>query len=102
MRIDWPLRWQSDARDALEPYLGSDSRLRIIVGPPTSVDGTVLDGFVYLDGRVPMIIHDRSGRADVYAWQLLAGPVLRIYELRPRSKPSVLYAHPDWTPRHGD
>jgi hypothetical protein len=101
MNATWPPRWQTEAQAALTPYLGGESRLRIIVGPPTAVSGTVLEGFVYVDGRTPMVIHDRSGRPDVYPWPLLAGPVLRIYELRPRRKPAVVYAHPDWSPPHG-
>ena len=46
-----------------------------------------------------MIIHDRSGRWDVYPEPLLLGPVLRIELLRPRRRRLVLFAHPDWKPR---
>lgn len=35
------------------PYLGAGVRLRIIVGPATSLDGSVLEGFVYSDSGVP-------------------------------------------------
>jgi hypothetical protein len=45
-----------------------------------------------------MIIHDRSGRPDVFPGELLSGPVLRVELLRPRRRPLVLYAHPDWNP----
>ena len=100
--IAWPACWQEEAKHVISRYLGTDSQLHIIVGEPAkSIDGTVLEGFVYLDGAVPTVIHDRSGRPDVYPWPLLWGPVLRIYELIPRRKPRVLYAHPDWNPRHG-
>ena len=103
MEIDWPPRWQADAKEALLPYIGTDTRVEILVGDPaTCFDGTVMAGFVYLDGAVPQIIYDRSGRADVYPWRLLLGPVLRIYRLEPRRKRKVLYAHPAWTPRLGD
>ena len=53
---------------------------------------------LYVENRTPTIIHDRSGRSDVFAWRLLSGPVLRIELLRPRKRPVVLYAHPDWAP----
>ena len=68
----------------------------------TSIDGSVVEGFVYLDGSVPMIIYDRSGRADVHPWKLLRGPVLRVYALRPRRKALTLFAHAAWKPRHGE
>jgi hypothetical protein len=99
---EWPRRWQEEAKRVISGCFGRDSRLRIVVGDPAAaIDGSVVEGFVYLDGAVPTIIHDRSGRPDVYPWPLLAGPVLRIYELAPRRKPFVVYAHPDWSPRHG-
>lgn len=97
--IDWPPEWQIEAREVVKPYLGADVRLRIIVGPPTSVDGSVMEGFVYLDGRVLTCIFERSERPDLFPWRVLRGPVLRIEELQPRGKPSLLYAHPEWTPR---
>jgi hypothetical protein len=94
--IEWPADWQVEAQEALTPYLGSGARIRIIVGPPTSIHGSVLEGFVYVDGNIPTCIHERSHRPDVYPWRLLQGPVLRIEELRARRKPAVVYAHPDW------
>ncbi|WP_395245038.1 hypothetical protein ACGGZK_04370 [Agromyces sp. MMS24-K17] len=97
--IRWPDDWQLEARAAIEPYLGSHARLRIIVGTPTSIDGTVLEGFVFLDGEVPTVIHNRDDRPGTYPWPFLRGPVLRILELRPRRTPLVVFAHPDWTPR---
>jgi hypothetical protein len=100
--VDWPARWQPQARQALQPYFGIDARLRILVDEPAAaVDGTVMEGFVYLDGSVPTVIYDHSGRSDVYPWRLLAGPVLRIYELTPRREPRIVYAHPEWRPRPG-
>lgn len=101
--IDWPTGWQQEAQEALTPFFGADTRIRILVDDPaTAIDGTVLEGFVYLDETVPTIIHDRSGHSGVYPWKVLRGPVLRIYELIPRRRPRVLFAHPNWTPRHGD
>lgn len=101
--LEWPDLWQQEAKQALLPVFGTDARVRIVVDDPaTAIDGTVIEGFVYVDEGVPTIIHDRSGRADVYPWKLLSGPVLRIYELRPKGKPVVLFAHPGWTPRHGE
>lgn len=97
--IDWPAEWQIEAREVMKPYVGADVRLRIIVGPPTSVDGSVMEGFVALDGRVPTCIFERSERPDLFSWRVLPGPVLRIEELQPRGKSSLLYAHPEWTPR---
>ena len=93
--IQWPPRWQEEAKRVISRYFGRDARLRIVVDDPaTAIDGSVLEGFVYLDDVIPTIIHDRSGRPDVYPWPLLAGPLLRIYELVPRRKPFVVYAHP--------
>jgi hypothetical protein len=97
--IEWPAHWQREAIEAIMPYFGSDERLRIFVdGPKRSFHGTLIEGHVYLEGRTPMIIHDRSGRPDVFPGPLLMGPVLRIELPRPRRRPLVLYAHPDWTP----
>ena len=95
----WPDGWQPEAIAALEPYLGTDDRVRIVVGPPESRDGTVLEGFAYLDGDVPTIIHDRSGSPKVFPWKLLAGPVLLIELRRPRRRAEALFRHPDWSPR---
>jgi hypothetical protein len=99
---NWPASWQAEARAALIPYVDEDTRVEIIVDDPAStIDGTVIAGFVYSDGKELRIIHDRSGRPDVYPWDLLSGPVLRIWALPPRRKRVLLYAHPDWTP-HAD
>src|SRR5215510_1982447 len=71
--IQWPPRWQEEAKRVISRYFGRDARLRIVVDDPASaIDGSVLEGFVYLDGVIPTIIHDRSGRPDVYpchCWQ---------------------------------
>ena len=99
--IQWPDRWQEEARAALTPLFNSDVRVLIIVDDPaTAMDGTVLEGFVYLDDGTPTMIYDHSGRADVFPWKVLMGPVLRIYELVPGQRPHVVYAHPGWSPRH--
>lgn len=97
LQIEWPADWQEEAIAAVLPYLDSDEQLRIVVGPPeTSLSGTVLGGHVYVGAGVPMVIHDRSGRPDVYPWRLLGGPVLWIELLRARRRPLVLHAHPNW------
>ena len=94
--VKWPRLWQEEAKLAIGSYFGRDCRLRIVVDDlAAAIDGTVLEGFVYLDGGVPTIIHDRSGRPGVYPWSLLSGPVLRIYELAPRRKRLAVYARPD-------
>ena len=97
----FPDSWQEEAIDTLSPLVGSESRVRIVLGPPeTSIDGTVLEGVLDLgEGDEVMIIHDRSGRPDVYPWHLLAGPVLRVELLRPGRRKSVLFEHPTWTRR---
>ncbi len=62
--IEWPARWQDDAKERLMPCFGGDVRVRIVVDDPaTPIDGTVIEGYVYLDGNVPMVIHDPSGRS---------------------------------------
>ena len=94
----WPPGWQDEAIAAVSPYVDADERLEINVGDPAdSIDGTLLAGFVFTgeDGS-PRIIHDRSGRWDVYPGPLLDGPVLRVDLLRPGRRRQVLYAHPDW------
>ena len=97
--IAWPADWQREAIEAVLPHLGTDERLEILVGDPQrSIHGTLLGGHVYIDDGTPTIIHDRSGRPDVFPWQLLSGPVLRIQLLRPRRPRVVLFAHPDWSP----
>lgn len=95
--IAWPDGWQADARAALLPYLDADVRVRIVVGPPTARDGSLVEGFVFLDGDVPTCLYDRSGRPSVHPWRLLQGPVLRIEELVPRRRPRLVFAHPDWS-----
>jgi hypothetical protein len=94
----WPQRWQPEAIEAARSYVGTDERLEILVDDPAvAVSGTLLGGYLFRgdDGRV-MIIHDRSGRPDVYPWALLRGPVLVVKLLRPRRRGVELYRHPDW------
>ena len=57
------------------------------------------EGHVYLEDETPTIIHDRSGRPDVFPGPLLEGPVLRIELVRPRRRPLLLFAHPEWSPQ---
>ena len=86
----------------VEPLIGSDSRIDVLVGPPeTSIDGTRYAGFVYEEDGQLMMIHDRSGRPDVYPWLLPIGPVLRLtVDDGPRRK-RVVYRHPDWASTDG-
>jgi hypothetical protein len=79
-------------------HIGTDERLDILVDPPTAMSGTRIAGHLYRGehGKV-MMIHDRSGRPDVYPWELLSGPVLTVKLLRPRRRAVELYRHPEWT-----
>jgi hypothetical protein len=95
--ISWPKAWQPEARAALLEFIDADVRVEIIVGDPrTSIHGSASAGYVYLEGADLMVIYDRSGRADVYPWRLLAGPVLEIFSLSGRRRRSV-YRHQQWT-----
>jgi len=98
--LQWPDRWQSEAIEAVEPYVDTDYLVEIWVGDPaSSIHGSLIGGYVFTtaDGHLE-IIHDRSGRSDVYPWRLLLGPVLRATARLPGKRRSVLYAHPDWHP----
>ena len=94
----WPERWQPEAIAAALPYLGTDDRLDILVDEPAvAVSGTRLTGHLFrADDGMVMMIHDHSGRPDVYPWRLLRGPVLLIKLLRPRRRAVELYRHPRW------
>ena len=83
------------------PYVNTQYLVEIVVGDPTtSVDGSVLAGYVFTtDFGELQIIHEGSGRPDVYAWPLLAGPVLRVAARLPKKRRTVVYAHPDWVPQ---
>jgi hypothetical protein len=71
----WPAGWQREAIEAVLPHLGTDERLHILVGDPKkSIHGTLIGGHVHVEDGTPMIIHDRSGRQDVFPGQLLSGP----------------------------
>jgi len=99
MELTWPERWQREAIEAAQPYVDTDERLDILVDDPVvAVSGTRLGGYLFRgdDGAV-MVLHDRSGRPDVYPWRLLRGPVLLIQLLRPGRRPRELYRHPLWT-----
>ena len=92
--LTWPDRWQPDAIEALLPYLDTDARVRIVLDDPkVAVSGTVIEGHVYVENGEPMIVHDRSGRPDVFPWRLLLGPVQRIELLIPSRRPVVLFEH---------
>lgn len=95
----WPERWQPEAIEAALPFVGTDERLDILVDDPAvAVSGTRLGGhLIRADDGTVIVLHDRSGRSDVYPWRLLAGPVLLIRLLRPRRRAIELYRHPLWT-----
>jgi hypothetical protein len=98
--VRWPNRWQPDAIEALEPYIGTDYFVEGLVDDPaTAIHGTAFAGYVYIgvDERV-WVIYDRSGRPDVYPWPLLLGPVLRLTVRMPGKRREVIYANPDWKP----
>lgn len=97
--IKWPARWQREAIEAVAPYIGSELRLEILVDDPhKAISGTLIGGFVFVDSDgIVSIIHDRSGRPDVYPWKLLLGPVLEVWVLRPRRPRHIIYRHPEWT-----
>lgn len=101
--LSWPAHWQPEAVAAATAFVDTDARIEVVVGDPDrSTGGTVLAGYLCSDDAIPMMIYDRSGRADLYPWPLLDGPVLRIYELAAHSrKRRVVYAHPKWSPRPG-
>ena len=95
---DWPKQWQSEAIDAVSRYVDSGAQLEILVGPPEkSIHGTLISGYLYTadDGSLK-IIHDRSGRPDVYPWALLAGPVLVVKVREPGKRLRTIYRHPRW------
>lgn len=102
MSVNWPADWQHEAIEAITPYLGADARLEVWFGSLKSIQGSLVAGFVYLDEGTPMMIHDWSGRPDVYPWKLLGGPILRIYELRPRRRKLIVFEDPRWTPYGGE
>jgi hypothetical protein len=52
----------TEARAVVVPYLGAGVHLRIVVGPAASLDGSVLEGFVYSDSGVPTCIFDHPDR----------------------------------------
>ena len=96
--LRWPDRWPSEAVDVVRPYVGTADRLDILVGDPAvAISGTRLAGHLFAaeDGAV-MIVHDRSGRPDVFPCPLLSGPVLVIELLRPRRRALELYRHRLW------
>jgi len=97
--IRWPAHWQTEAIDAVRPYLGTEERLRITLDDPeTAIDGTVLEGNIHVEDATPVMTFDRSGKTGIFPWKLIAGPVLRFELIRPRKRPVLLYAHPDWDP----
>jgi len=99
----WPERWQAEAREALTPYIDSDWQVDLWVDLPTALSGTRYGGYVYMaDGGDLEVIHDHSGRPDVYPWKLPRGPVLRLKVRSGAGKRwRVVYAHPGWQPAGG-
>jgi hypothetical protein len=97
---NWPARWQPEAIDAVAPYVDTEYLVEIWVGDSaTSIDGSLLAGHLFTDDNGELkIIHDRSGRPDVYPWSLLGGPVLKATARLAGKRRAIIYAHPDWTP----
>jgi hypothetical protein len=94
----WPTTWQSEVREILAPLVGSEDRVDLLVGDPaTPHSGTRYAGYVYAENGELWLIHDRSGRSDIYPWRLPIGPVLRLDVIKGPRKRSVVYRHPDWT-----
>ena len=94
----WPDRWQPEAIGALAPFVDSDHLIDLLVGPIDSLGGSRYAGYVYLNEHDELrIIHDHSGRPDVYPWELPIGPVLRISTRLPKRRGRVIYAHPTWS-----
>jgi hypothetical protein len=94
----WPAKWQPEVCAIFEPLIGSDSRIDFLVGAPeTSIEGSRYAGFLYEDDGILTMIHDRSGRPDVYPWPLPIGPVLRVEVSEGQRKRTVVYRHPAWT-----
>jgi hypothetical protein len=89
--IQWPVGWQQEAIDALLPYVGSEDRVGIDFGTEKGEFVAKMAGHVYVDAGEPMIIWDRSGRADVYPWRLLTGPILKIELLVPKRRRKLLF-----------
>ena len=102
--LTWPDRWQHDAIEATLPYVNTDYLVEIVVGDPAaSIDGSIIGGYVFTTETGELqIIHDRSGRPDVYPWRLLTGPVLRVTARLPKKHRRVVYSHPDWAPRRDE
>ena len=95
---EWPSRWQPEAIEAVRPYVDSDAQLEILVGDPEeSIHGTLIAGYVFTadDGSI-QIIHDHSGRPDVYPWRLLLGPVLVVKVREPGRRLRTIYRRPGW------
>jgi hypothetical protein len=98
--LAWPPKWQPEATEAATPYVDTDYLVDFLVGDPSvSSRGTRYEGHIYEtdDGRLE-VIHDRSGRPDVYPWSLPPGPVLRMSVRLPKTRSTVVFQHPDWTP----
>jgi hypothetical protein len=97
----WPDRWQSEAAAALAPFVDTVSQVEVLVGPPeASLSGSLFGGYVHSapDGSL-WIIHDHSGRSDVYPWDLPSGPVLRLVVRTPGKRRRAVFEHPTWHPR---
>ena len=80
-QLQWTELWQAEAISALEPYVNSKYIVELLVDDPaTAIFGTAFGGYIYTEeGGDLRVIHDRSGRSDVYPGPLLRGPV---YESR--------------------
>jgi hypothetical protein len=97
----WPEGWQVEVIDVIEAFVDTDYRVDIWIGDPaTSLGGSLIDGYVITGAHGQLkIVHDRTGRHDVYPWPLssVPGPVLRVTAHLPGRRRSVVYIHPDWS-----
>ena len=98
MDVQWPGRWQQEAKDALQSHFYQPAQVDIWLGTTDLKLVMRLIGNIYLDDLIPTIIHDYSGRPGIFPWRINMGPVLRIYELRPRRRALILFADQGWTP----
>ena len=97
--LRWPARWQSEAIEAVSPYVDSEYLLEIWVGDPeTSIHGTLVGGYVFAGSDKELrIIYHQSGNSDVYEWRLPLGPVLQVKARLPGKRRSLIFAHPSWS-----
>jgi hypothetical protein len=94
----WPKLWQLEAIELVAPLVDSDRYVEIWVGDPlSSVDGTLMAGYLYTDDDGQLLMC--HGRGGYDPWPLWMGPVLRVEAASLNQGRSLLYNHPEWTHR---